>query len=126
MVIVIKKAKGAKKCVRKRIFKFNYYKNSILNNEIILKSQRRFKNKARKVYTKEINKIALSSNDGKILQTFDRIILYPYSTSTRKVCKTELISYVNIKWLIYLMLLVKIKQNIIQSGVIFQIIHLEY
>ena len=97
MVIVIKKAKGTKKCVRKRIFKFNYYKNSILNNEIILKSQRRFKSKARKVYTKEINKIALSSNDGKILQTFDRIISYPYGTSTRKVCKTELISYVNIK-----------------------------
>ena len=30
-----KKAKGTKKCVIKRIFKFNDYKNCLLNNEII-------------------------------------------------------------------------------------------
>ena len=33
------KAKGTKKCVIKRILKFKDYKNCILNNEIILKSQ---------------------------------------------------------------------------------------
>ena len=33
------KAKGTKKCVIKRILKFKGYKNCILNNEIILKSQ---------------------------------------------------------------------------------------
>ena len=37
-----KKAKKAKKCVKK-IFKFNDYKNSLLNNKVILKSQQRFK-----------------------------------------------------------------------------------
>ena len=68
-----KKAKGTKKCVIKRILKFNDYKDCLLNNEIILKSQQRCKSEAHNVYTEEVNKIALSSNDDKRLQTFDRI-----------------------------------------------------
>ena len=32
----------------------------------------------RNVYTEEVNKIALSSNDDKRLQTFDKITTYPY------------------------------------------------
>ena len=39
-----------------------------------------------------LNKIALSSNNDKILQTYDRITLYPYGTSAGKVCKTEILS----------------------------------
>ena len=66
----------------------------MLNNEIILKSQQRFKSERHDVYTEEINKIALSSNDNKRLQTFDRITLYPYEASASKVCKTELLSKV--------------------------------
>ena len=87
-----KKAKGTKKCVIKRRRKFNHYKDCLLNNKIILKSKLRFKSEAHNVYTEEINKIALSSNDDKRLQTFDRITLYPYGTSVGKVCKTELLS----------------------------------
>ena len=87
-----KKAKGTKKCVIKRILKFNDYKNCLLNNEIILKSQQRFKSEAHNLYAEEINKIALSSNDDKRLQTFDRITSHPYGTSTGKVYKTELLS----------------------------------
>ena len=68
-----KKAKGTKKCVIKRILKFNDYKDCLLNNEIILKSQQRCKSEAHNVYTEEVNKIALSSYDDKRLQTFDRI-----------------------------------------------------
>ena len=68
-----KLAKLTKKCVLKRVLKFNDYKDCLLNNEIILKSQQRFKSEAHNVYTKETNKIALSSNDDKRLQTFDRI-----------------------------------------------------
>ena len=68
-----------------------------LNNEIILKSQQRFKSVKHDVYTEEVTKIALSSNDDKRLQTFDRITSYPYGTSAGKVCKTELLSKVNIK-----------------------------
>ena len=44
-----KKAKGTQKCLIKRILKFNDYKNCLLNNEIILKSQQRFKSKAHNV-----------------------------------------------------------------------------
>ena len=62
-----KKAKGTKKCVIKRGLKFNGYKDCLLNNEIILKSEQRFKNERHNVYTEEINKIALSSNDDKRL-----------------------------------------------------------
>ena len=92
-----KKAKGTKKCVIKRRLKFNDYKDCLLNNEIILKSQQRFKSEVHNVYTEEINKIELSSNDDKILQTFDRITSYPYGIFVGKVCKTELLSKVNIK-----------------------------
>ena len=49
------------------------------------------------LYTEEVNKIALSSNDDKRSQTFDRITSYPYGTSAGKVYKTELLSRVNIK-----------------------------
>ena len=68
-----KKVKGTKKCVRKRILKFSDYKNCLLDNEIILKLQQRFKSEAHNIYTEEINKIALSSNDDKRLQSYDRI-----------------------------------------------------
>ena len=93
----IKKAKGAKKCMIKKELKFNDYKDCLLNNEIVLKSQQRFKSERHDVYNEEINKIALSSNDDKRLQTFERITSYPYGTSAGKVCKTELLSKVNIK-----------------------------
>ena len=89
-----KKAKGTKKCVIKRRLEFNDYKGCLLNNEIVLKSQQRFKSERHDVYTEEINKIALSSNDDKRLQTFDRITSYPYGRSAGKVCKTELLSKV--------------------------------
>ena len=38
-----KKAKGTKKCVIKRRLKFIDYKYCLLNNEIIVKSQQKFK-----------------------------------------------------------------------------------
>ena len=91
MVIVIKKAKGTKKCVIKQILKLNDYKNCLLNNKIEWKSQHRFKSEAHTVHTKIINKIALSSNDDKRLQTFDKIIWYPYGISVGIVCKTDLL-----------------------------------
>ena len=59
----IKKAKGTKKCMIKRMIKFDDYKNCLLNGEVILKSQQKFI--SNNVCTEKINKIALSSNDGK-------------------------------------------------------------
>ena len=88
----VKKAKGTNKCVIKRILKFNDYKNCLLLNEIILKSQQRFKSQTHCVYTKEVNKTALSSNDDKRLQTFEGISTYPYVTNAFKVCKNEMLS----------------------------------
>ena len=57
--------KGTKKCVIKRRLKFNDDKNSLLDNEIMLKSQQKFKSETHKVYTEDVNKIARSSNDDK-------------------------------------------------------------
>ena len=85
-----KKDKGIKKCVIKRILKFNGYKDCLFNNKPILKSRQGLTSETHKVYTKETNKIALSSNDDKRLQTFYRITSYP-----GKVCKTELLSKFN-------------------------------
>ena len=65
MIKILKKLKEQKKYVIKRILKFNDYKNCLRKNKIILKSQQRFKSEAHNVYTKEINKIALSSNNDK-------------------------------------------------------------
>ena len=78
---VIKKQKKPKHCVKKRIFKFNDYKNCLQNNEIILKSQQISISEGVNVYTEEINKIALRSNYDKRLQTFYRITSYPYGAN---------------------------------------------
>ena len=61
------------------------------NDKIILKSQQRFKSNHHKVYTEKINKIALSSNDDKRLQTSDRIKTYPFGTNAFKVCESEML-----------------------------------
>ena len=92
MAIQIKKAKLTKNCVIKRIIRFNNYKNFLFKNEIILKSQQRFKSEAHNVYTEEVNKIALSGNDNNRLQSYDKITSCPYGTNAGKVCKTELLS----------------------------------
>ena len=87
-----KKAKGTKKCVIKRRLMFENYTDCLFNDKIILKSQQRFKSDYHNVYTEQINKIALSSNDDKRLQTFDKIVTYPYGTNTFKVCESEMLS----------------------------------
>ena len=89
--IINKKAKGTKKFVIKRILKFNDYKYVLFKNKPILMQQQRFKSDHHKVYTEEVNKIALSSNDDKRLQTFDRITTYPYGMNAFKVCENEML-----------------------------------
>ena len=73
-----KKAKGTKKCVIKKMIKFNDYKTCLLNDEVILKSQQRFISKKNDVYTENINKIALRNNDDKRIVSLDKITSYPY------------------------------------------------
>ena len=103
-----KKEKGTKKCVTKRKFKLQYYKNCleaaqierkinylrkkkidvdglkedqkefVKNNKLTLKAQQRFKSESHNVFTEEINKIALSSNDDTRMQSIDLIETHVY------------------------------------------------
>ena len=90
-----KKAKGTKKGIIKRRIMFENYKDSLFNNNTILRSQLRFKSDLHNVYTEEVNKIALNSNDDKRLQTFDRVTTYPYGTIAFKVCESEMLSKIH-------------------------------
>ena len=76
--IEMKKAKGTKKCVIKKMLKFEDYKKCLFDNEPMLKSQQRFKSENHEVYTENTNKIALSSNDDKRIVALDGITSYPY------------------------------------------------
>ena len=86
----VKKAKGTKKCVIKRELMFENYKDCLFNGEAILKLQQRFKSNHHNVYTEEVNKIALSSDDDKRLQTFDGTETYPCRTNAFKLCESEM------------------------------------
>ena len=87
-----KKAKGTKKCVIKKKLMFENYKDALFDDKTIMKSQLRFKSDYHNVYTEEINKMALSSNDDKRLQTFDGITTYPFGTNAFKVCDSEMLA----------------------------------
>ena len=87
-----KKVKGTKKCIIRRELMFKNYKDCLFNNKIILKSQQRFKSDYHNVYTEKITNIALSSNDDKRLQPFDKTTTYPYGTNTFKVSESEILS----------------------------------
>ena len=95
-----------------------------MNNKIILKSKQKFKSDYHNVYTEQINKIKLRSNDDKRLQAFDKITTYPYETNAIKVRGSEMLS--KYKSLILMIMQMKTKQNITQSGYIFLIIHTKY
>ena len=79
-----KKAKGTKKCVIKKMIKFNDYKKCLLNDKVILKSQQRFISNKHDVYTENVNKIALSNDDDKRIVSSDKITSYPYGYKSRK------------------------------------------
>ena len=52
---------------------FQNFKDRMLNNKTVYRSQEKFKSYNHDVYTEEVNKIALSNNDAKRIQTFDGI-----------------------------------------------------
>ena len=60
------------------MLRFEDYKKCLFGNGKVLKLQQRFKNENHKVYTENINKIALSSDDNKRIVAPDRIASYPY------------------------------------------------
>ena len=87
-----KKAKGTKKSVVKRELAFKNYMDSLFNGEVMIRSQQRFRSDHHRVYMEEVNKIALSSNDDKRIQTFDKVTMFPYGTNVFKVCESEMLS----------------------------------
>ena len=85
-----KKAKGTKKCIVKREITFKNYADALFNDDVIIKSQQRFRSDHHRVYTEEVKKIALSSNEDKRIQTFDKVT-FPYGTNVFKVCENEML-----------------------------------
>ena len=59
------------------------------NNKLILKRQQRFRIEKHNVFTKNINKIALSSNDDKIIQSINSVETFAYGTSKDLISKKE-------------------------------------
>ena len=68
-----KKGKGTKKYVIKQKCMFQNYIDCLYNNKNVYRSQQRFKSYIHDVYTEEVNTIALSANDDKRIQTYDKI-----------------------------------------------------
>ena len=96
MIVKKKKAKGTNKCIIKRILKFSDYYDSIFENKNILTSQQRFTSDHHTKYTEKINKIAISSNDDKRIQTYDKVTAYPYGTSVFEICEIEIKALIKI------------------------------
>ena len=117
-----KKAKGTEKCVIKQKLMFEHYKDCLFNNKTIYRSQERFKSYYHDVFTEEVNKIVLSSNDDKRLQISDRITRYPYGTSEMMIINKS----INIKMIKFDAYVNEKKLNIIKIGHIFQIIRTEH
>lgn len=55
----------------------------------IFKSQQKFKSEANNVFTETVNKVPLSFNDDKRVQSFHRVKSCPYGTSAENVWKEE-------------------------------------
>ena len=64
-------------------------KELIKNNKLILKTQQKFRSERHNIFTEEINKIVLSSNDDKIMQLIDSIETYAYDTSKDLISKKK-------------------------------------
>ena len=63
----------------------------MVKNKLLYRSQQRLKSDNHKVYTEEVSKIGLSSNEDKRIKTFDRVTTYPYGANVFKVCENEML-----------------------------------
>ena len=71
-------------------------KEFIKNNNLILKIWQKSTIERYNVFTKEINKIALISNDDKRMQSIALIEMYAYGTSKEIISEKEDINFNNI------------------------------
>ena len=62
----------------------------MFNDKKIKKSQQGFRSDHHSVCKVEDHRTALSSDDDKIIQTFDKISTYPYGTNVYKLCENEM------------------------------------
>ena len=72
-------------------------KTCFQNNRTTLRTQWRFRSEAHNEFNAKLNKIALSANVNKKLQTYDGVISYRCSAGPTKMCKEELIKHLKIK-----------------------------
>ena len=107
----VKKAKGTKKCIVKREIMFTDYVDALFKGKVLIKPQQRFRSDHHKVYTEKVNKIALSNNDDKRIQIFDKVTTYPYGTNAFVVCENEM------KYNIYIYIYIYILQRKKKSNV---------
>ena len=89
------------------------------NNNSILKTSQRLKSERHSIFSEEINQIALSSNDDKMMQPIDLIETYAYGRNKNQVSKQGEIKCNNIikgynKWLTLMMLQRKTSKKIIR------------
>ena len=61
------------------------YKEFIKNNRLILKSLQKFRVEKHNVFTEEVNKIALTDNDDKGMQSIYSIEIYTYEINEEKI-----------------------------------------
>ena len=66
------------------------------NNKSMLESQQKFKSERHNAISEEINKVALSLNHDKRMQSIDSIETYAYGTSKDLVSEKEGIKFSNI------------------------------
>ena len=59
-------------------------------------AQQRFKRESHNVFTEEIDKTDLTSNDEKRMQPIDSVETYAYGTSTDLICKKDKTKHNNI------------------------------
>ena len=91
MVVSVKTIKEQRNVIK--ILLFKNYIDCLFNDKIILKSKPRFKSDCHNVYTEQINKIALSSNDDR---DYEHLIKLQHicmdGTNAFKVCKSKMLS----------------------------------
>ena len=71
-----------------------HHKEFIRINKLILKTQQRSQSERHNVFTEEINKVALSSNDNKRMQSVDSIERYAYGASKDLVSEKDKINVI--------------------------------
>ena len=72
------------------------HKEFIQNSKLILNSQQRFRSEKHSALTEKVNKIVMSPNRDKSIQSIDSVEIYKYRTRKDLVCKKQVIKCNNI------------------------------